>query len=296
MLLAVLALLKAAGYWLQRYELTASTRGAVDGATYTDVNAQLPAIELLALISLLAAVLLIVNVWQRGWRLPVIAVGPVGARGGDRRHRLPGRSCSGSRCSRPSRREEPYIASATSRSPARRFSLDDVQVRTIRVDDLTAPEGTAGQDAIADSSGCSTRTSSRSTFQRLQELAGLLPVQRPRRRPLPDRRPAAAGRAGRPELNRADSRWTPGRARTSPTPTATAWPLRPASEVRSDGSPDFLRPVRRGRHRARRSTEPAIYFGEGLHELRRGGRPSASEISTTARHGPRATRASGGVA
>ena len=75
MLLAVLALLKAVGYWLARYELTASTRGAVKGATYTDVNAQLPALELLAIISLLAAALLIVNVWQRGWRLPVIAVG-----------------------------------------------------------------------------------------------------------------------------------------------------------------------------------------------------------------------------
>ena len=52
MLLAVLALLKAVGYWLARYELTASTRGAVKGATYTDVNAQLPALELLAIISL----------------------------------------------------------------------------------------------------------------------------------------------------------------------------------------------------------------------------------------------------
>ncbi len=74
-LLAFLALFKAAGYWLQQYKLTTSTRGVVDGATYTDVNAQLPAIKLLFLISLLAAVLLIINVWQRGWRLPVIAVG-----------------------------------------------------------------------------------------------------------------------------------------------------------------------------------------------------------------------------
>lgn len=74
-LLAVLALLKAAGYWLQRYGLTLSTRGTVDGATYTGVKAQLPAVNLLTLISLGAAVLLILNIWQRGWRLPVIAVG-----------------------------------------------------------------------------------------------------------------------------------------------------------------------------------------------------------------------------
>jgi uncharacterized membrane protein (UPF0182 family) len=74
-LLAALALLRAAGYWLQQYELTTSTRGVVDGAAYTDVNAQLPAIRLLALISVVAAVLLIANVWRRGWRLPIIAVG-----------------------------------------------------------------------------------------------------------------------------------------------------------------------------------------------------------------------------
>ncbi|MCI3949989.1 MAG: hypothetical protein K0R11_1923, partial [Acidimicrobiales bacterium] len=74
-LLGALALIKAAGYWLQRYELNFSTRGAVDGATYTDVNAQLPVLYLLILISLAAFVLFIVNIWRRGWALPVIAVG-----------------------------------------------------------------------------------------------------------------------------------------------------------------------------------------------------------------------------
>ena len=74
-LLAILALLKAVDYWYQRFELTFSTRGVVDGAGYTDVNAQLPAIRLLILISLAAAVLLIVNIWRRGWVLPVVAVG-----------------------------------------------------------------------------------------------------------------------------------------------------------------------------------------------------------------------------
>lgn len=75
LLLAALALIKAAGYWFNRYRLLSSTRGYVDGAGYTDVKAQLPAIQLLMLISLLAAVLLVVNVWQRGWRLPIISVG-----------------------------------------------------------------------------------------------------------------------------------------------------------------------------------------------------------------------------
>ena len=51
-LLGLLALVRAVDYWLERFELTVSTRGTVDGATYTDVNAQLPATNLLILIAL----------------------------------------------------------------------------------------------------------------------------------------------------------------------------------------------------------------------------------------------------
>ena len=74
-LLGFLALVKAADYWLQRYALTYSTRGTVDGATYTDVKAQLPVIYLLLFIALLSFGLFIVNIWRRGWTLPVVAVG-----------------------------------------------------------------------------------------------------------------------------------------------------------------------------------------------------------------------------
>jgi uncharacterized protein len=74
-LLAVMALVRAVGYWFDRYELTLSTRGHVDGALYTDVNAQLPALHLLLLISIFAAGLFVVNIWRRGWVLPVVAVG-----------------------------------------------------------------------------------------------------------------------------------------------------------------------------------------------------------------------------
>ncbi|MDH3708227.1 MAG: UPF0182 family protein, partial [Acidimicrobiia bacterium] len=74
-LLAVLALIKAADYWLARFRLTTSTGGTVDGVTYADVNARLPAINLLLLISLLAAALLLYNIRRRGWTLPVLAIG-----------------------------------------------------------------------------------------------------------------------------------------------------------------------------------------------------------------------------
>jgi uncharacterized membrane protein (UPF0182 family) len=74
-LLGLLALVRAAGYYLQQYELTVSTRGTVDGATYTDVNVQLPAIQLLMLISVGSFLLFIVNIRRKGWVLPVLGVG-----------------------------------------------------------------------------------------------------------------------------------------------------------------------------------------------------------------------------
>jgi uncharacterized membrane protein (UPF0182 family) len=74
-LLAVLALLKAFAYQLDQWELLYSARGQVVGASFTDVNAQKPALSLLLFISILAAVILLLNLRFRGWRLPVIALG-----------------------------------------------------------------------------------------------------------------------------------------------------------------------------------------------------------------------------
>jgi uncharacterized membrane protein (UPF0182 family) len=74
-LLAVVALLKAAGYIFQKWELLYSGRGQVFGASYTDVNAQIPALNLLIFISVAAAIILLVNVWFRGWTLPAVAFG-----------------------------------------------------------------------------------------------------------------------------------------------------------------------------------------------------------------------------
>jgi len=74
-LLACMALVKAAGYFLARYDLDFSTNGYVQGAGYADVHARMPALTLLMVISVLAVVILVVNIWQRGWALPILAVG-----------------------------------------------------------------------------------------------------------------------------------------------------------------------------------------------------------------------------
>ena len=73
-LLAFIALLKAFAYRLDALELLYSPRGKVFGASYTDVVAHLPALNLLILISLFGAILLLVNIRRRGWLLPATAV------------------------------------------------------------------------------------------------------------------------------------------------------------------------------------------------------------------------------
>jgi len=74
-LLGLMALTKTYQYYLAQFALTKSRTGFVDGATYTDIHAHLPALRLLMVISIAAAGLFIVNIWRRGWVFPIIAVG-----------------------------------------------------------------------------------------------------------------------------------------------------------------------------------------------------------------------------
>jgi uncharacterized protein len=74
-LLALIMLAKSWGYYLGRFDLLTSARGAVQGASFTDVKAQLPALTFLWVVALICAVLFLVNIRVRLWSLPVIAVG-----------------------------------------------------------------------------------------------------------------------------------------------------------------------------------------------------------------------------
>ncbi|MGH2591625.1 MAG: UPF0182 family protein, partial [Actinomycetota bacterium] len=74
-LLGLIMLTKAWGYYLGQFDLLASPRGVVAGASYTDVNAHLPALRILVFIAIACAILFLVNIRLRGWALPVIAVG-----------------------------------------------------------------------------------------------------------------------------------------------------------------------------------------------------------------------------
>jgi uncharacterized membrane protein (UPF0182 family) len=66
---------RAFDYWLQIYELNFSPRGQVTGASFTDVNAQLPAYQILMFLALATGVALLFNIRFKGWKLPVVSLG-----------------------------------------------------------------------------------------------------------------------------------------------------------------------------------------------------------------------------
>ncbi len=72
---AGIALMKAFGYVIARWELVNANDGVVGGAGYTDVHARLPALTILVFLSLASALILLANVRSRGWSLPAVAVG-----------------------------------------------------------------------------------------------------------------------------------------------------------------------------------------------------------------------------
>lgn len=74
-LIAAAVGVRAWGYWLDRYDLNYSQRGTVTGASFTDVNAELPALLLLIGVAIIAIVILFVSLRRNGFLLPGAALG-----------------------------------------------------------------------------------------------------------------------------------------------------------------------------------------------------------------------------
>ncbi|HEY7565501.1 MAG TPA: UPF0182 family protein [Acidimicrobiia bacterium] len=148
-LLAVLALLRAALYRLDAYALLYSQRStSFFGAGYTDVNARLPAQQLLLAVAVLMAVALIINIWRQGWTFPVVAGGAwvlvaVGAgviypAAIERFQVVPD----------PLQRQSEYIAHNIDFTRTA-WGLNNVEVQTFAADPAIAPEEIEGSsDAI----------------------------------------------------------------------------------------------------------------------------------------------------
>jgi hypothetical protein len=70
-LVALLLLLRAVGFWLDRFDLLYSLRGVVFGASYTDVRAALPVLGWLVALAVLCAGACAFQMVRPGWRLLV---------------------------------------------------------------------------------------------------------------------------------------------------------------------------------------------------------------------------------
>jgi len=137
-LAAALLLVKIWGYWLDRYELLFSPGGASFGATYTDVNATLPALRVVMALAALAAVACLVQIGRRGVGLALggLALWLAGSLGGltvyptliQRLHVVPNEIAA----------ERPYIQ-RTIAATNRAYGLDRIEERPFPAEeDLTA--------------------------------------------------------------------------------------------------------------------------------------------------------------
>lgn len=72
---ALFLLMRAVSYYLDRFNLALSDSGLITGLRYVDVNAHLPALDVMVGVSLVCAVLLVVGAIRGGLRLPLLGLG-----------------------------------------------------------------------------------------------------------------------------------------------------------------------------------------------------------------------------
>ncbi len=71
---ALIALTRAASYWLDRYSLSTERGSLLTGITYTDAKAVLPTKAILAVAAVMCAGFFLAAIWSRSWRLPITGV------------------------------------------------------------------------------------------------------------------------------------------------------------------------------------------------------------------------------
>ena len=202
----------------------------VQGASYTDVNAQLPALNFLAIVAVICAILFFVNIRLRIWALPIIAVlllAIVSVLLGTaypafvQRFRV---------APQEYQREQPYIEDNIA-GTRRAFGLDAIDVENRPVDPLLTARDIKDNPTTIQNIRLWRQGILQENFQSSQRIRAVLRVQGRRRRPVHarERRPARADAVGpRGDPGRASpSRRRPGRTRISSTRTGSGrWPRR----------------------------------------------------------------------
>ncbi|MGB7858923.1 MAG: UPF0182 family protein [Acidimicrobiia bacterium] len=261
---ALIALIRAVTYRLDMFEiLYADSAEKFFGPGYTEINARLPALRLLFVIALIAAVLFIANIFRPGWTLAAVSVGAwlvVALAAGaiypafvQRFQVTPNQL----------QRETPYITNNLAMTRAA-YQLDQIDVRPFAAaDDLTADEVVDNQLTIDNLRIWTTSVLPR-TYQNFQELAPYYTLQNvDTDRYLADGVPRQVMLSVREleELNLPRDDWQNTRLFYTHGFGAV---VNEANVVQSDGQPNFLLkdvpPV--ASVPALELTEPRIYFAE----------------------------------
>jgi uncharacterized membrane protein (UPF0182 family) len=75
LLLAAIAVVLAAGFWLERYSLLYSDTGVIFGAGYTDAHARLQGYWMMGFVTLAVGVLFLIALGRSGFSLPIFGIG-----------------------------------------------------------------------------------------------------------------------------------------------------------------------------------------------------------------------------
>ncbi|WP_347351897.1 UPF0182 family protein [Intrasporangium sp.] len=73
-LLAVLVLVRAVAFWIDRYNLATAQSTRMTGIQYTEAHAVIPTKAILAIAAIMCAGLFVSTIWTRSWRLPIVGV------------------------------------------------------------------------------------------------------------------------------------------------------------------------------------------------------------------------------
>ena len=249
-LVGLIVLLKAFAYYLDRYGLAFSSRGFVNGPGFTDVNAVLPAKNILIGIALICALLFFANIVVRNILLPAGALGAAGRQRRRHRRRLPGL--------------HPAVPGQAERGPARaavhpaqhRGDPRGVRHRRRRGHATTRPRRTPTPEQLrARGLAGRERPAARPERARADLRAAAAPhvllrrQQLARHRPLRGRRRAAGlRRRGARGADRQPRRATSAAGSTSGSAYTHGNGLiaAPADRVDAEGRPQLRRPRRRG--------------------------------------------------
>lgn len=132
-LLGLIVLVHAWGYRLGQFDLLTSERGVVTGASYTDVNAHLPALRFLVVVAILCALLFLVNIRFRGWALPALGLGILALTSVVGGAAVPAFVQRFSVGPQELQRERPFIERNIELT-RRAYSIDDVEVRPFQAE------------------------------------------------------------------------------------------------------------------------------------------------------------------